>query len=448
MQNILLIGAGRSTYSFVEYIKAHSESENWFLTIADQNLELAEEKAAKHPRMKAISLDVQDEIQRVHAISKADVVVSMLPAHMHIPVATDCIALGKHMLTASYISKEMRALDERAKEAGVVLINEIGVDPGIDHLSAMKVLDEIRDAGGEVKLFESFTGGLVAPEYDDNPWNYKFTWNPRNVVLAGSAGAVKFIQEGKYKYIPYHQLFRRTEIVSIDGYGKFEGYANRDSLSYREVYGLHDIPTIYRGTFRRPGFCRAWDVFVKLGMTDDSYQIEVDPEMTYRDFTNLFLAYNPNDSVELKLMHYLNIPQDSELMHKLEWLGLFSDAKINMTKPSPAQVLQRILEEKWTLGEDEKDMIVMFHKFGYELKGEKRMIESSMVTIGKNSKETAMALTVGLPLAIAARHILNGNISTPGVQIPISKEIYLPMLEELKENGISFTEREVDYKGY
>jgi len=448
MQRILLIGAGRSTFSFIEYIKAHCESQNWYLTIADKDLELAEAKAGGHPRMEALSIDVNDEISRVNAISKADIVVSMLPAHMHIPVATDCIALGKHMLTASYISPEMKALDERAKAAGVILINEIGVDPGIDHLSAVKVLDEIRDAGGKMLLFESFTGGLVAPEHDNNPWNYKFTWNPRNVVMAGSGGAVRFIQEGKYKYIPYHRLFRRTELITIDGYGKFEGYANRDSLKYREVYGLEDIPTIYRGTFRRPGFCRAWDVFVKLGMTDDSYQLEIEPGMTYRDFTNLFLAYNPNDSVELKLMHYLNIPQDSELMEKLEWLGMFSDKLIEMERPSPAQVLQKILEEKCTLGPDEKDMIVMFHKFGYRINGEEKMIESSMVTIGKNSEETAMARTVGLPLAIATSHILKGNIKTPGVQIPISKEIYQPMLQELSEYGITFTEKEVPYRGY
>lgn len=448
MQKILLIGAGRSTNSFIEYIKSKSEANDWFLTIADQDFELAQRKSSGHPRMEAVSFDVRDEINRVNAISKADIVVSMLPAHMHIPVATDCIALGKHMLTASYISDEMKALDERAKEAGVILINEIGVDPGIDHLSAMKVLDEIREAGGEMLLFESFTGGLVAPEHDDNPWNYKFTWNPRNVVLAGSGGAVKFIQEGKYKYIPYHQLFRRTELISIDGFGKFEGYANRDSLKYREVYGLKEIPTIYRGTFRRPGFCRAWDVFVKLGMTDDSYQLELEPGMTYRDFINLFLAYNPNDSVELKLMHYLNIPQDSELMEKLTWLGIFEDTPIELEKASPAQVLQKILEAKWTLGPEEKDMIVMFHKFGYRLNDENRMIESSMVTLGENQNETAMARTVGLPLAIATSHILNGNISTPGVQIPISKEIYMPMLAELAEYGISFKEKEVPYKGY
>jgi saccharopine dehydrogenase (NAD+, L-glutamate forming) len=237
-------------------------------------------------------------------------------------------------------------------------------------------------------------------------------------------------------------------LISIDGFGKFEGYANRDSLKYREVYGLKEIPTIYRGTFRRPGFCRAWDVFVKLGMTDDSYQLELEPGMTYRDFINLFLAYNPNDSVELKLMHYLNIPQDSELMEKLTWLGIFEDTPIELEKASPAQVLQKILEAKWTLGPEEKDMIVMFHKFGYRLNDENRMIESSMVTLGENQNETAMARTVGLPLAIATSHILNGNISTPGVQIPISKEIYMPMLAELAEYGISFKEKEVPYKGY
>lgn len=448
MQNILLIGAGRSTYSLVEYLKKHAEKEDWRIVIADQSLALAEEKAANHPRLSALEFDVNDEISRVAAISKADLVISMLPAHMHISVATDCIALGKHMVTASYISQEMKALNERAKQAGVVLINEIGVDPGIDHLSAMKVLDEIKEQGGEMKLFESFTGGLIAPESDNNPWHYKFTWNPRNVVLAGSGGAVKFKQEGNYKYIPYHQLFRRTEIIEIEGFGRFEGYANRDSLNYREVYGLNEIPTIYRGTLRRPGFCRAWDVFVKLGMTDDSYRLQDCQEMTYRDFTNLFLAYNPHDSVELKLMHYLNIPQDSEIIDKLKWLGIFENTKIGMEKPTPAEVLQKILSDKWQLEKDDKDMIVMYHKFGYELKGELHMIESSMVSIGKNSKDTAMARTVGLPVAIATRHILNGNIKTPGVQIPISKEIYLPMLAELAENDIRFTEKVVPYQGY
>lgn len=448
MKEILVIGAGRSTYSLIKYLKEHSEKENWHITIVDFDVKWAEERAGDHPRCSAQQLDVKDEVSRKQAVQKADLVISMLPAHMHVDVAKDCIEFKKNMVTASYISKEMEALDEAAKEAGVVMINEIGVDPGIDHLSAMKLLDEIRESGGKMLQFESFTGGLVAPESDNNPWNYKFTWNPRNVVLAGAGGAVKFIQEGQYKYIPYHQVFRRTEFIDIDGYGRFEGYANRDSLKYRSVYGLEGIPTIFRGTLRRLGFCRAWDVFVKLGMTDDSYVLENSENMTYRDFTNTFLAYNPFDRVELKLMHYLNIPQDSELMEKLTWLGIFERVKIGIKNATPAQILQHILEQKWTMEPEDHDMIVMYHKFGYELNGEKKMIESSMVSIGRNSKETAMARTVGLPVAIAAKNILNGNITTPGVQIPISKEIYTPMLAELAEHDIKFEEREVKYRGY
>lgn len=448
MKKILVIGAGRSTYSLIKYLKQHSDKEGWRITIADFNLEWALEKAGDHPNTLATKLDVKDDDERQVLIKDADLVISMLPAHMHVSVAKDCIAFKKNMVTASYISPEMEALDDDAKKAGVIMINEIGVDPGIDHLSAMKVLDEIRDKGGKMLAFESFTGGLVAPESDNNPWHYKFTWNPRNVVLAGSGGAVKFIQEGQYKYIPYHQLFRRIEFMEIEGYGRFEGYANRDSLRYRKVYGLENIPTIFRGTLRRPGFSRAWDTFVKLGMTDDSYVLEGSENMTFRDFTNTFLAYNQHDSVELKLMHYLNIPQDSELMDKLTWLGIFEKTKVGIKNATPAQVLQHILEQKWTMEPDDHDMIVMYHKFGYELNGEKHMIESSMVSIGRNSKETAMARTVGLPVAIAAKNILNGNITTPGVQIPITKEIYLPMLQELAENEILFTERELEYTGY
>lgn len=448
MKNILLIGAGRSTYSLVKYIKDHADQYEWKLSIADQHMELAREKAEWHPAFTAVQLDIHNEEKRQNLIREHDIVISMLPAHMHMSVAQDCVFFKKHMVTASYISKEMRALHEDAVKAGVILINEIGVDPGIDHLSAMKVLDRIRSQGGEMLLFESFTGGLVAPESDDNPWNYKFTWNPRNVVLAGSGGAVKFKQEGQYKYIPYHQLFRRTEIIEIDSYGRFEGYANRDSLNYRHTYGLDNVRTIYRGTLRRPGFCRAWDTFVKLGMTDDSYTLENSEDMSYREFTNTFLAYNPTDSVELKLMHYLNIPLDSDLMDKLNWLGVFEDTKVGLKNASPAQILQHILEQKWSMKEEDKDMIVMYHKFGYELDGEKKMIESSMVAKGRNHKETAMARTVGLPVAIAVHNILTGKIHTPGVQIPITPEIYEPMLRELEDYDIRFTEKEIEYKGY
>ena len=447
-KKILVIGAGRSTSALINYLLKESEKNDWFVTVVDQDADLAHSKVKDHPRGTSGFLDINDAFTRINMIRDSDIVISMLPAHMHMEVARDCVENRKHMVTASYISDEMKALDERAQEAGVILMNEIGVDPGIDHLSAKKVLDEIQSKGGKMLIFESFTGGLVAPESDNNPWNYKFTWNPRNVVLAGSGGAVKFIQCGKYKYIPHHQLFRRTEVIDIEGWGRFEGYANRDSLRYRSIYGLDEIPTIYRGTLRRPGFCRAWDVFVKLGMTDDSYILDDSENMTHRDLINTFLAYSPVDTVELKLMHYLNIPQDDPVMEKLQWLGIFDNEKLGLKKATPAQALQHILMKKWNLEPNDKDMVVMWHKFGFELNGEKRMIEASMVKIGNNARDTAMAQTVGLPVGMATKLILNGTIHTPGVHIPIQKEVYEPMLEELKSHGIVFSEVEVPYQGY
>jgi len=443
MKKILLIGAGRSTSSLVQYLLFNAENENWFITIADQSKDFASEAAGDHKLAKAIAFDVNNDEERERLIDEHDMIISMLPAHMHISVAKDCIKYKKHMATASYVSDDMKALDAPAKSAGIVMMNEIGVDPGIDHLSAMRVIDDIKEKGGNLKAFETFTGGLVAPECDNNPWNYKFTWNPRNVVLAGT-GTAQFIQEGKYKYIPYNKLFRRTEIIDIEGYGKFEGYANRDSLSYRETYNLENIPTMYRGTLRKPGYCKAWDVFVQLGATDDTYTMEDSENMTNREFINSFLAYNQNDSVELKFKHYLNIRQDDiEIFEKFEWLGIFEDTKIGLKNATPAQILQHILEKKWTLADDDKDMIVMWHRFRYVLNGEDKEIHSSMVVKGDDQKYTAMAKTVGLPLAISVKMILNGTIATPGVHVPIIKEIYNPILDELENYGINFSEKEV-----
>tara|TARA_R110002074_G_scaffold260307_10_gene432730 strand:+ start:157 stop:1527 length:1371 start_codon:yes stop_codon:yes gene_type:complete len=449
MRNILVIGAGKSCSYLTDYLQKKSVIENLHITIADISLENAKKSAGNHPNSKALAFDVFDKTQRRQEIQKADIVVSMLPARFHIEVAKDCITYNKHMVTASYISDEMKALDAQAKEKGLVFMNEIGVDPGIDHMSAMQVIDRIRDNGAKILLFESFTGGLVAPESDTNLWNYKFTWNPRNVVLAGQGGAAMFIQEGTYKYIPYHKLFRRTEFLTLNGNGKFEAYANRDSLKYRSVYGLEDIPTMYRGTIRKVGFSRAWNIFVQLGMTDDTYTIEGSEHMSYRDFVNLFLAYSPSDSVELKLRSYLKIDQDDIMWDKLVELDIFNkEKKIELKNATPAQMLQKILSDSWTLEETDKDMIVMHHKFGYEINGEKRQIESSLVVKGENQTYTAMSKTVGLPVAIATLKILNKEIITPGVQIPISKEVYTPILKELEEYGIKFTEKKVKYLGY
>ncbi|WP_396171569.1 saccharopine dehydrogenase family protein, partial [Flavobacterium sp.] len=390
-----------------------------------------------------------DVSQRQDAIQKADIVISMLPAHLHIEVAKDCIAYKKHMVTASYISDAMQDLDALAKENNLIFMNEIGLDPGIDHMSAMKIIDEIKAKGGKMLLFESFCGGLVAPESDTNLWNYKFTWAPRNVVLAGQGGAAKFLQEGTYKYIPYCTLFRRTEFLEVEGYGKFEGYSNRDSLKYLEVYGLNDVLTLYRGTIRRVGFSKAWNMFVQLGMTDDSYIMEGSETMSYRQFVNSFLPYHPTDSVEIKMRLILKIDQDDIMWDKLLELDLFNpNKKVGLKNATPAQILEKILTDSWTLQPKDKDMIVMYHKFGYELDGKKQQIDSKMVCLGEDQTFTAMAKTVGLPVAMATLLILNGKIKTPGVQLPIREEVYLPILKELEEYGVVFNEVEVPYLGY
>ena len=449
MRRILIIGAGRSASSLVKYLLDKSEEENLEVIIVDISLENAQKIAQNHINSTVIEFDIFDIDSRQAVIMNADIVISMLPARFHIEIAKDCLLYGKHLVTASYISKELMDMDEEVKAKGLIFMNEIGLDPGIDHMSAIQVIDKIKLQGGRVILFESFTGGLLAPESDNNLWNYKFTWNPRNVVVAGQGGVAKFIQEGKYKYIPYHKMFRRTEFIEVKDFGKFEAMANRDSLKYREVYGLDDVLTMYRGTIRRIGFTRAWNIFVQLGMTDDTFIMEGSEDMSYRDFTNSFLAYSPHDSVELKLRYYLKIDQDDILWEKLVELDLFNpDKKVGLKDATPAQILQKILVDKWTLDKDDKDMIVMYHKFGYTLNGKNYQIDATMVAIGKDQTYTAMSKTVGLPVAMATLAILNGKITTPGVQIPIAKEVYEPILKELQEFGIEFHEKEVPYLGY
>jgi len=449
MRKILIIGAGKSTSSLVNYLNSKAEAHQLEIIIADKDISQAQKAASVAKNLKPIALDIFDDAERQSYIKHADIVVSMLPARFHIEVAKDCLEFNKHMVTASYVSEEMQALNEKAKTKGLTLMNEIGVDPGIDHMSAMQVIDRIKGKGGKMIMFESFTGGLVAPESDDNLWHYKFTWNPRNVVVAGQGGAAKFIQEHRYKYIPYQRLFRRTEFLRVPEFGKFEGIANRDSLKYREIYGLENIPTLYRGTLRRVGFAKAWNIFVQLGMTDDTYVMDNTKDMSYREFVNSFLPYSPTDSVELKLRHNLKIDQDDLLWEKLLELDLFNPKKkIGLETATPAQALQKILEQKWTLQPEDKDMIVMYHKFGYELNGKKHQIDSTMVSVGENQTYTAMAKTVGLPVGMATLRILNGDINRTGVLRPTTPDIYNPILKELEDYGIQFNEEDVAYLGY
>lgn len=447
MRKILIIGSGKSSAYLIKYLLSKSEKENLFVIVADKHIAKIKILLNNHSNSKAIKLDVFNDNSREKEILAADIVISMLPARFHLMVAKDCIKYSKNMLTASYISDEMLALNNSAIEKDIIIMNEIGLDPGIDHMSAMKVIDHIKEKKGKITLFESYTGGLIAPESDNNLWNYKFTWNPRNVVLAGQGGPAKFIQQGHNKYIPYNKLFRRTQNLEVKNYGSFEGYANRDSLKYKEIYGLKDVKTLCRGTIRKVGFSESWDVFVQLGMTDDSYIIENSKNMAFKDFVDLFLPHNAKEKVELKLQKLLNISEKDLIWSKLLELDIFSSQKtITINKATPAQILEFILCKSWTLEPDDKDMIVMTHKFVYELNNKKYQIDSNMVCIGEDQTYTAMAKTVGLPLAIATLAILNSKITAKGVQLPVKKDIYNPVLKELIDYGIEFNEHEIPFK--
>jgi len=442
MKLILILGAGRSSNSLINYLEQQASDNDWIVRVGDRAVEEVRKKFDPFEKTQFFKIDIDDEEALDHEISQAHVVISMLPADFHYKVAVRCLKYGKHLLTASYVTDEIKELSTAFAEKGCMLVMEAGLDPGIDHMSGMKVLDRIRNNGFELTSFETFTGGLVAPSKENNPWQYKFTWNPEKVVLAGQ-GTVKFIQEGRFKYIPYHRLFRRAEVIHIPNHGYFEGYANRDSLKYLDSYDLHGIRTLFRGTLRRPGFCKSWNVFVQLGATDNTYAMENVQNLTHRQFINSFLYYNPYDSVELKLAHYMNLDMESEEMYRLKWLGIFDDEPVGLERGTPAQILEHILKKKWILKPDEKDMIVMWHKFDYLDGDQPHQIQSSMVVFGEDKIHTGMSKAVGLPLAIICKLILHEQLAINGLHIPTKTEIYMPVLAELESYGFEFEDHEV-----
>ena len=440
MSSILVLGAGRSSSALISYLLSQASDHNWKITVGDVSEKAAQERVGKSPHGKPIRFDIQDESSSA-IIASHDVVISVMPAALHPVVAKKCIELKRHLLTASYVSPEMKAMDEDAKKNGLLFLNECGLDPGIDHMSAMQVMDRIRAEGGEIHSFESFTGGLIAPETDpENPWRYKFTWNPRNVVMAGQSTA-KFLQEGQYKYIPYQQLFKRITLVDVPGYGRYEGYANRDSLGYRSLYGLEKISTMQRGTLRNEGFCSAWDVLVQLGCTDDTYKMEAVGSMTHRSFFNSFLGYHDKQKLEEKVALQVGVKADGPEITRLRWSGLFDETPVGLTQGTPAQILEHILNKKWKLNPHDKDLIVMWHRFKFRKGGSDLEIQATLVATGDDSIHTAMAKTVGLPLGIAAKLLLLGKIKARGVVVPVTPEFYDPILAELKEMGVELRER-------
>ena len=442
MKNVLIIGAGRSATALIGYILNEAPKHNFLVTVGDADIELARRKVKDHTHGRAIWLDASKPNDRREVIARHDVIVSLLPPQMHLEVAQDCISLGKHMVTASYVSKQVFRLGDEARQRALVFMNELGLDPGIDHMSAMQRIHQIKNNGGKINAFYSYTGGLVAPESDDNPWHYKFSWNPRNVVLAGQ-GTAQFLEDGKLKYIPYRRLFRQYRNVEIPGMGEWEVYANRDSLMYKEAYGLQNIRTMFRGTIRHKGFCDAWNALVRIGLTDATFPIVDSDKLTYHDLMEAFLGISQHvGSVKDRVAKMIETEPESDIMQKLEWLGLFSKRKIKLQNATPALILENLLLEKWALQPHDRDMVIMQHVFEYEQQRKRRKMTSTLVMKGNNSEETAMSRLVGLPLGIFVKLLMMGKISTTGVNIPTMPEVYEPVMAELEDHGVKFMEED------
>ncbi|HOZ77445.1 MAG TPA: saccharopine dehydrogenase C-terminal domain-containing protein [Ferruginibacter sp.] len=423
MNTVLLIGAGKSATVLIDYLIAQAQKKIWKVIIADANRDQVLLKTNHSPFAEAVGLDVTDDEQRSKLVQKAHVVISMMPPALHFLVAKDCVEYRKHLLTASYLDNKIKSLEEEIRHRKLLFLCEMGLDPGIDHMSAMKMLDAIKAKGGHVTSFKSHCGGLVAPESDNNPWHYKISWNPRNVVLAGKAGA-EYKMDGKVIHKDYKQLFAACEKVAIDGLADLAFYPNRDSLSYMPVYHLEGASTFVRTTLRYPDYCNGWNAIVQAGLTNDADSIDI-------HHTNFKQWSAP-------LLPFVN----DENKSMLEFLGFFDDGIIPATAKNSADILQHLLETKLAMQEHDKDMIVMLHEIEYEQNGVQKKINSSLVVKGEDSLRTAMAKTVGLPLGIAAKLILEGAVKMKGLHIPIRKEIYEPVLSELENFGVLFKEEE------
>jgi saccharopine dehydrogenase (NADP+, L-glutamate forming) len=438
MKDVLIIGAGKSSGYLIDYLLEQTYQFNNKIVVADNNILFAQEKIKAHKNAKAVEINLLDEPSRINLISNSYLVISMLPADLHPIIAKDCLKLKKHLFTASYVSAALLEMEEEVKANQLLFLNECGLDPGIDHMSAMKIIDVLKNEGTQINGFKSYCGGLVAPESNNNPWGYKFSWNPRNVILAGQ-GTARYLENNENKYIPQHRLFSSAEKISVPGIGNFDGYANRDSLGYRKIYGLQNVKTMLRGTLRAENFCKAWNIFVQMGLNNESFEVDV-KNKTYREFSSSFLP--GSEDLKERIAKLCNIPVSDTAINMVEWTGILGDEKIPFDSASPAKILQDLLERKWKLQHNDKDMIVMQHIFEVEQNNCSKTIYSSLKVIGENSVNTAMSKTVGLPLAIAVKLFLEGKIVERGVVVPVSKEYYTPILEELESFGIKFEEHE------
>lgn len=436
MKKILVLGIGRSSLSLLEYLNSHAAENNWAITACDQNAEVFADKLSGLSHTVGAVLDITDTDALVTQIEQADIVVSLLPPTMHIVIAKLCLAYKKHLATASYASEEMKSLHSQVQSNGLIFINEMGLDPGIDHMSAMKIIDNLKANGAEISSFESYCGGLIHEEdCKNNPWKYKFSWNPMNVVVAGQGGMSSYKEDGSIRNIPPHRVFQEIKEISSE-YGEFDAYANRDSLPYISLYGLESANTFIRGTLRRNGFCSAWNVLVQLGFTENATRLSsainnpsalidsLTGRRTGESFSNWLLN---NHYIQANQTNYFDFLEENV-------------SEIVGSNGTAAEILLHWLSSKWKLEPNDRDQVVMIHRVKYMDQNKVQTVTSSLQATGLNGAHTAMARTVGLPLAIAVELILKGKINSSGVQIPITPNWYLPILQELEAHGIVFKE--------
>ncbi len=421
---ILLFGAGKSATVLIQYLAKTTLEKQWHFTIADLDLSNILSKTTTAPHLTAVALEIEDDNARSTLIQTADVVISLLPPALHFLVAKDCLMLRKHLLTASYLDQPIQSLAKDIADAGLLFLGEMGLDPGIDHMSAMQLIDEIHEKGGSIASFKSFCGGLIAPEFNTNPWQYKITWNPRNIVTAGKAGA---IYKENYQVVEkdYNAIFKDCSSLEIEGVGELAYYPNRDSLSYIPIYGLESAATFMRATFRYPDFCKGWQKVVEAGLTNDDDLIDTNKT----SYANM---------IERQLQQKEVLLQSDLLKYQFDWLGLSDHQLINKGIQPISAAFQQLLENKWKLEPGDKDLVVMLHEIKFKLDGASKIEKTSLIVKGDDERNTAMAKTVGLPLGIAATLLLENKITLRGLHIPIVKEIYHPVLEILEQEGIKF----------
>lgn len=437
MQTILIAGAGKSSIYLIQYILTYAPRNKWKVIIADSDANLIKEKIGKSTSAEVAAIDITNAAQREPLVKRADIVISLMPPQLHILLAKDCLKHKKHLITSSYISDEMKEMDAEVKKAGLMFMCEMGLDPGIDHMTASKIIHGIHRVAGVITSFKSYCGGLVATESDNNPWHYKFSWNPKNVVAAGKDGA-KYLNKGKEEQVPYEQMFSGNKKIQVAGVGALAYYPNRDSLRYLDIYEVPEIKTFLRATLRHPSFCKGWQALIELGLTNQEDTFDTHG-VSYATWVKKKCGHTGKGSLPQFIAQKLKF--DDEVITMLQWLGIFDEKPLPAGKYSSADIILQILLAKWQMAPDDKDMVVMVHEFEYVHKGRKTKLSSSMVIKGEDREHSAMAKTVGLPIAILARLVLNNKIVPPkGVVMPVMPTVYRPVLTELAHYDIVFSE--------